>query len=101
MISMENLLRMDAPFLSMNDMTREDWIALDFALEEYDKHNVDYDLCECKALAFVLEQIHYDKMNYYKVPDYIRLGQQFQKLAIKSNPELLNMPDIVGSREPL
>lgn len=39
-------------------------------------------------LAFVLQEIHYDKMNFLEVPNFIRNGRQFQELAVKYNPEL-------------
>lgn len=86
--SMDELLNTETPFLSMNDITDEDWVSLDYLLAGYDKTNMEYDLSKCQVLAFVLQQIHYDKINFYKVPLFIREGKQFKKIAIKYNPEL-------------
>lgn len=99
MWTMEELLCMETPFLSMDDMTDNDWQILDFKLEEYDRANEDYDLNECKVLAFVLKQIQYDKANFNKVPTFIRMGRQFQRLAVKYNPELTHIlfPTMVSS----
>ena len=91
MWTMEELLCMETPFLSIDDITSNDWQILDFELEKYDRAEEDYDLDECKILAFVLQQIHYDKMNFIKVPHYIRNGRQFQALAVKYNAELTDI----------
>ena len=85
---MEELLSVETLFLSMNDMTDNDWQILDFQLEKYDRTNEVYDLGECKVQAFILQQIHYNKANFLKVPTFIRKGRQFQELAVRYNPEL-------------
>ena len=89
--TIEELLCAETPFLSMNDITDNDWQILDFKLEKYDRANENYDLKECKILAFVLQQIHYDKTNFIKVPNFIRNGRKFQELVVKYNPELTNI----------
>lgn len=89
--TIEELLCAEMPFLSMNDITDNDWQILDFKLEKYDRANENYDLKECKILAFVLQQIHYDKTNFIKVPNVIRNGRKFQELVVKYNPELTNI----------
>lgn len=91
MWTIEELICEEIPFLSMNDITDKDWQILDFKLEKYDRANEDYDLNECKVLAFVLQQIHYDKANFFKVPIFIRNGRQFQELAVKYNPKLTHI----------
>lgn len=88
MWTMEELLSVETLFLSMNDMTDNDWQILDFQLEKYDRTNEVYDLGECKVLAFILQQNHYNKANFLKVPTFIRKGRQFQELAVRYNPEL-------------
>lgn len=88
MWTIKELICMDTPFLSMNDITDEDWACLDFELEKYDRANAEYDLNECKVLAFVLQELTYNKENYSKVPTFIRMGKQFKNLAVKYNPEL-------------
>lgn len=90
-INLEELLCAENAFLSMNDITGNDWQILDFKLEKYDRANEDYDLNECKVLAFVLQQIHYDKANLIKVPNFIRNGRKFQELVVKYNPELTHI----------
>ena len=85
---MEELLSEKTPFLSMDDITDNDWQILDFQLEKYDRTNEAYDLGECKVLTFVLQQIHYNKANLIKVPNFIRNGRQFQELVVRYNPEL-------------
>lgn len=91
MLTIEELICEEIPFLSMNDITDNDWQILDFKLEKYDRANEDYDLNDCKVLAFVLQQIHYDKANFIKVPSFIRNGRQFQELAVKYNPQLTHI----------
>lgn len=91
MESIEELLCAEIPFLSINDITDIDWQNLDFNLEKYDIANEDYDLNECKVLKFVLQQIHYDKENFIRVPAFIRNGPKFQELAVKYNPELMHI----------
>lgn len=91
METIEELLCAETPFLSMNDITDIDWEMLDFNLEKYDITNEDYDLNECKVLKFVLQQIHYDKGNFIKVPDFIRNSPKFQELAVEYNPELMRI----------
>lgn len=88
---MEELLCMETPFLSMDDITDNDWQILDLKLEKYDRAGKDYDLNECKVLVFVLQQIHYDKVNFNKVPNFIRNDRQFQELVVKYNPELTHI----------
>lgn len=88
MWTMEELLSMKTPFLSMDDITDNDWQILDFQLEKYDRANEVYNLGECKVLAFVLQQIHFNKANLIKIPSFIRNGRQFQELAVRYNPEL-------------
>lgn len=88
MWTIEELLEMETPYLTMHDITDADWEKLDFELEKYDKANEDYPLNESKVLAFVLQQIHYNKMNFNEVPNLIRNGRQFQELVVKYNPEL-------------
>lgn len=88
MWTMKELIEMETPFLSMVDITEADWRALDFELEKYDRSNQSYDLNECKVLAFVLQQIHYNKIHFNDVPNYIRNGRQFQELVVKYNPSL-------------
>ena len=48
-------------------------------------------LAFCKVLKFVLQQIHYDKENFIRVPAFIRNGPKFQELAVKYNPELMHI----------
>lgn len=88
MWTMEELLSEKTPFLSMDDITVNDWQILDFQLEKYDRANEVYDLGECKVLAFVLQQVHFNKANFIKVPSFIRNGRQFQELVVRYNPEL-------------
>lgn len=88
MWTMEELLCMETPFLSINNITDTDWQSLDLELKIYDRANEKYDLAKCKTLAFVLQQIHYNKMNFNKVPNFIRNGRQFQEIVVKYNPEL-------------
>lgn len=88
MWTMEELLSEETPFLSMDDITDNDWQILDFQLEKYDRANEVSDLGKCKALAFVLQQIHYNKANLAKVPNFIQNGRQFRELAVRYNPEL-------------
>lgn len=68
MWTMEELMELKTPFLTMQDITKKDWEHLDF--------------------EFVLQQIHYNKMNFNEVPNFIRNGRQFQELVVKYNPEL-------------
>lgn len=89
--TMEELLCMETPYLTIDDMTEQDWIDLDFKLEKYDIDKKDYNLSENKVLAFVLQQIHYNKINLNKVPNFIRNGRQFQELVAKYNPELISV----------
>ena len=91
MWTIEELLCAETPFLSMDDITDNDWQILDFKLEKYDRANEDYNLNECKVLVFVLEQIHNDKANLNKVPNFILNGRQFQKLVVKYNSELMHI----------
>lgn len=91
MLTIEELIYEEIPFLSMNDITDNDWQMLDFKLEKYDRANEDYDLNECKVLAFILQQIHYDKANFFKVPNFIRNGRKFQELVVKYNPQLMHI----------
>lgn len=91
MLTIEELIYEEIPFLSMNDITNNDWQMLDFKLEKYDRANEDYDLNECKVLAFILQQIHYDKANFFKVPNFIRNGRKFQELVVKYNPQLTHI----------
>lgn len=86
--SMEELLCLDSPYLSMNDMLKQDWIELDYALEKYDMEKKKYVLSDLPVLVFVLQQIHLDKDNFLKVPNFIRISPCFQELAILSNPDL-------------
>lgn len=88
MWTMEELMELKTPFLTMQDITKKDWEHLDFELEKYDISKEEYDLDGCKVLAFVLQQIHYNKMNFNEVPNFIRNGRQFQELVVKYNPEL-------------
>lgn len=88
MFTIEELIEIETPYLTMHDITDADWEKLDFELEKYDKANEDYPLNESKVLAFVLQQIHYNKMNFNEVPNFIRNGRQFQELVMKYNPEL-------------
>lgn len=88
MWTMEELMELKPPFLTMQDITKKDWEQLDFELEKYDIAKEEYDLDECKVLAFVLQQIHYNKMNFNEVPNFIRNGKIFQELVVKYNPEL-------------
>lgn len=88
MWTMEELMELKPPFLTMQDITKKDWEHLDFELEKYDIAKEEYDLDGCKVLAFVLQQIHYNKMNFNEVPNFIRNGRQFQELVVKYNPEL-------------
>ena len=88
MWTMEELLSEETSFLSMDDITDNDWQILDFQLEKYDRANEVYDLSECKVLAFVLQQVHFNKANLIKVPRFIRDGRQFQDLVVRYNPEL-------------
>lgn len=91
MWTLEELIEMETPYLTMNDVTDADWEKLDFDLEKYDKANKEYPLNECKVLVFVLQQIHYDKVNFIKVPHFIRNGVKFKELAVKYNPELTHI----------
>lgn len=79
MWTMEELMELKTPFLTMQDITKKDWEHLDFELEKYDIAKEEYDLDGCKVLAFVLQQIHYNKMNFNEVPNFIRNGRQFQE----------------------
>lgn len=87
-MELEELILKETPFLSMADIQQKDWEELDFQLEKYDRAGEEYDLHECPVLAFVLQEIHYDKMKFNEVPNYIRNGRQFQELVCKYNPEL-------------
>ena len=91
MLTIEELIYEEIPFLSMNDITNNDWQMLDFKLEKYDRANEDYDLNECKVFALLLQQIHYDKANFFKVPNFIRNGRKFQELVVKYNPQLTHI----------
>lgn len=82
MWTMEELMELKTPFLTMQDITKKDWEHLDFELEKYDIAKEEYDLDGCKVLAFVLQQIHYNKMNFNEVPNFIRNGRQFQELVV-------------------
>lgn len=88
MWTIEELLEYETPYLKIEDITEEDWISLDFELEKYDKSGKEYDLKQCKVLAFILQQIHYDKSNFIKTPNFIHNGTQFQELAVVYNEEL-------------
>mgnify|MGYP004497461697 FL=1 len=88
MQTFKELLELDTPFLTMNDIKDNDWQRLDFELEKYDRTNRNYDVGKCKVLAFVIQQIHYDKKNFYKIPLFIRMSEKFQALAIEANSEL-------------
>lgn len=83
MWTMEELMELKTPFLTMQDITKKDWEHLDFELEKYDIAKEEYDLDGCKVLAFVLQQIHYNKMNFNEVPNFIRNGRQFQEYEDK------------------
>lgn len=74
---------------TIDDVTKEEWVALDFELEKYDRTDKPYDLIGHKLLAFIFRQIYRDDMNFYKVPSYIRNGTQFQKLAVLYNNRLM------------
>ena len=54
MWTMEELLACETPYLTMEDMTKEDWQELDLALEKYDRSESEYDLTQCSVLKFVL-----------------------------------------------
>lgn len=87
--SLEELLKVDSPYLSMKDITTSDWVKLDVELEEkFDKDNMLYDPKDSLVLAFVLQQIHYDLRNFNEIPSMIRNGPKFQELAVKYNPKL-------------
>ena len=88
MWTIEELIKMETPYLTIRDITSSDWKQLDYELEKYDRAKENYNLTECKVLAFVLQEIHCDKMNFLEVPNFIRNGRQFQELAVKYNPEL-------------
>lgn len=62
----------EMPYLKIEDMTKEDWQALDVTLEKYDRSDAAYNLEECRVLKFVLLQIHNDKSNFIKVHSFIR-----------------------------
>lgn len=64
MWTMEELMELKTPFLTMQDITKKDWEHLDFELEKYDIAKEEYDLDGCKVLAFVLQQIHYNKNTF-------------------------------------
>ncbi len=76
---------------NIGDMSNEDWAALDFELEKYDRAGKTYDLSKCKRLAFVFRQIHQEPMNFFEVPDIIRNKPQFQNLAALCNKRLETM----------
>ena len=88
MWTMEELMALKTPFLTMQDITKKDWEQMDFKLEKYDIAKEDYDVNECNVSAFILQQIHYNKMNFNEVPNFIRNGRQFQEIVVKYNPEL-------------
>ena len=90
MCSIKELLESDIPYLKLDDMTDDDWIQLDFALEEFDRTNQPYSPDGCIVLEFVLQQIHFDKANFIKVPHFIRNSPQFKELAVKYNPSLVS-----------
>ena len=88
MWSLKELLEQEVPYLSFDDITKEDWEALDIELDKYDSNGKPYDPDECKVLSFVLQQIHYEPMNFNKVPNFIRNGREFQRLAVQYNKSL-------------
>lgn len=88
MWTIKELLEQDTPYLTLKDITKEDWIELDYELEKYDRSGKAYDLKECKVLVFVLQQIHYDTSNFMEIPNFIHNGTQFQELAVQYNDQL-------------
>ena len=73
---------------TISDVTREEWVELDFELEKCDKADMPYDIIGCKLLAFILHQIYQDAANFMEVPDFIHKGPQFQELAVLYNKSL-------------
>lgn len=73
---------------TIDDITREEWVELDFELEKYDKSGQPYDIIGNKLLCFILHKIYQDPMNFIKVPPFIHKGPHFQELAVLYNKRL-------------
>lgn len=87
-LTIEELLKHETPYIRLEDFTIEDWQRFDFSLEKYDKSNEEYNLEKDKVLLFILQQIHYNEENFFKIPHFIRNGEKFQRLAGKYNKKL-------------
>lgn len=73
----------------IEEITREEWAAVDLDLEKYETSNIPYNVNENTILSFVLHQIEKDSANYDKVPLIIRNLPSFRRLAIQYNPKLI------------
>ena len=73
----------------IEEITREEWAAVDLDLEKYETSNIPYNVNENTILSFVLHQIEKDSTNYDKVPLIIRNLPSFRRLAIQYNQKLI------------
>lgn len=88
MLEIEELILKETPFLSIKDITQEEWVALDYELEVYDRAGKDYDLKKLPMLPFILREIHNNETTFFNIPGFIRDGFQFRKLVAIYNPRL-------------
>ena len=88
MLEIEELILKETPFLSIKDITQEEWVALDYELEVYDRAGKDYDLRKLPMLPFILREIHNNETTFFNIPGFIRDGFQFRKLVAIYNPRL-------------
>lgn len=64
MLEIEELILKETPFLSIKDITQEEWVALDYELEVYDRAGKDYDLKKLPMLPFILREIHNNETTF-------------------------------------
>lgn len=74
---------------TIEQITNEDWAALDYGLEKHPKTNIHNDVNVNKILSSVLHLIEIDATNYDKVPSFIRAYPIFKRLAIQHNQKLI------------
>jgi len=73
----------------IEEITKEEWAALDDELEKYETSSIPYNVNENKILSFILHLIEKDTANYDKMPFFIQNDPLFRRLAIQYNPKLI------------
>jgi biotin operon repressor len=75
----------DQHVLIIDDITEIEWQELDLQLENYDKEKQAYPIEEIPLLQFVLGEIGLNINNYKKIPSFIKMSNEFNKLALRYN----------------